>query len=147
MSTAERRLCWRCTQNRLPFFKCARRVFVPGEQAVVVGPNYLMEWEFAFAIKPKREPDIVGVVAGIDLDVVAFHVNEEVAIARVGWAVQFDVVGEGLEHRVGGRARSTYHDEFGVVPGFVEADGERPWRATIIFNDVHRVPTVFGNVI
>ena len=36
--------------------------------------------------------------------------------------------------------------EFGVVPGFVEADGVAPGRA-VFFDDVHSVPAEFGDVI
>src|ERR1700722_16848152 len=128
-------------QYGLPLLERFGGLGVPRVKAVCIGPNYLMQPEIAFAVVPECEADVVGVVAGIDLDVVALHADEEVGVAQVGFAVQFDVVGEGLEHCVGSRARSTDDDEFGVVPGFVEADGITPGRMAVVFDHVDAVPT------
>jgi hypothetical protein len=75
------RLGWRCAQKGLPFFERFRGIRIPRVLAIVVRPDDLVQRKMSFALVPECESHVVGVVAGVDLDVVALHADEEVHIA------------------------------------------------------------------
>jgi hypothetical protein len=50
-------------------------------------------------------------------------------------------VGDGVEDVVGGGGAATDNYQFRKLPSVIEADGVGPRRVTIIFDDVHRMPT------
>jgi len=57
---------------------------VPGIKAVGVRPDDLVQRKMSFAVVPECEAAVVGVVAGVDLDVVALHADEKVHFAGIG---------------------------------------------------------------
>ena len=61
-------------------------------------------------------------------------------------AVGVELVGNGGEDLVGGRAAAADDDELGVAPGLVEGNAEAPGWVAIVFDDVHAMPAVLGNI-
>lgn len=76
-------------QERLPFLEGIWRFGVPRVETFIVGPDYLIQGKFPFPLIPKREADVVRVVAGVDFEEVAFHAESQVAVrvGEVGWVI------------------------------------------------------------
>jgi hypothetical protein len=80
------------------------------------------------AVVPAREADEVWVAMGSDFDGSATDAEDDAGAegCEVLAAVPIEIGGDAGEHFVGGGAAAADDDELGLVPGFVEADGEAP---------------------
>jgi hypothetical protein len=99
------------------------------------------------AVEPGSDADVVRVVARVDGDKAARHPQEKIgACGEIGRAVLFDFGDDAPQHGVSRRAASADDNQFGMFPGFVESDGEGSRGMAVVFDDVHRVPTVFVDI-
>jgi hypothetical protein len=115
----------------------------------VIGPDDLAESKLPAAVVPACEADVVGVVAVGDFDEVAECPGQQGlrGLREVGAAALVEASGDGFEEVVGGGAGAADDDQFGKIPGLVEADRVGPGGMAVVFDDVDGVPAEFVDVV